>query len=230
MLRLANRFTDDKRASSVLFIAELLLTKLVGDQSSRLKEDWVQAKRHVLAVLRIQTGRTLYDVLVSRPEEVDEIRWIEEVHRDIAMENARLGRQQLPPTPVEAGYQIESIRSWVRLMCQAWKLTPSLPFHEVKSRAIVYCIKLEKAGKISRVDNYQGLLVSIASDIRQKHHLRKMGKQNLMAMTKAYDDLRHKKETFDEQVTSYHDYIDSSMASLQQKGWVCDLQQGVKSC
>jgi hypothetical protein len=85
----------------------------VGDQDSRTKEDWVQAKRHVLAVLRIQTGRTLYDVLVSRPEEIDEIRWIEEVHRDIAMENARVGRQQLPPTPTEAGYQIESIRSCV---------------------------------------------------------------------------------------------------------------------
>ena len=86
---------------------------VVGDQDSRTKEDWVQAKRHVLAVLRIQTGRTLYDVLVSRPEEIDEVRWIEEVHRDIALENARVGRQALPPTPTEAGYQIESIRSYV---------------------------------------------------------------------------------------------------------------------
>lgn len=88
---------------------------VVGDQDSRTKEDWVQAKRHVLAVLRIQTGRTLYDVLVSRPEEVDEVRWIEEVHRDIALENARVGRQALPPTPTEAGYQIESIRSYVMI-------------------------------------------------------------------------------------------------------------------
>lgn len=190
---------------------------VVGDQDSRTKEDWVQAKRHVLAVLRIQTGRTLYDVLVSRPEEVDEVRWIEEVHRDIALENARIGRQALPPTPTEAGYQIESIRSYVPPF-HLEGANGRLPFHEVKSRAIVYCIKLEKTGKISRADNYQGLLVSIASDIRQKHHLRKMGKQNLMAMTRAWEDLSAKKATFDEQVTSYHDYIDSSMASLQQKG------------
>jgi len=191
---------------------------VVGDQDSRTKEDWVQAKRHVLAVLRIQTGRTLYDVLVSRPEEVDEVRWIEEVHRDIALENARVGRQALPPTPTEAGYQIESIRSYVPPIPLIEGADDRLPFHEVKSRAIVYCIKLEKTGKISRADNYQGLLVSIASDIRQKHHLRKMGKQNLMAMTRAWEDLSAKKATFDEQVTSYHDYIDSSMASLQQKG------------
>lgn len=77
-----------------------------------------------MAVLRIQTGRTLYDVLTSRPEEIDEIRWIEEVHRDIAMENARLGRLPLPPTPVEAGYQIESIRSWVHSLF----LSPSLMY------------------------------------------------------------------------------------------------------
>lgn len=95
---------------------------------------------------------------------------------------------------------------------------PSLPFHEVKSRAIVYCMNLEKASQISRSDNFNALLVSIASDIQQKHHLRKMQKQNLVAMTRAHDDLRAKKAKFDEQIQSYHDYIDSSMASLQAKG------------
>lgn len=78
---------------------------------AQIKEVWVQAKRHVLAVLRVQTGRTLYDVLVSRPEQIDEQRWIEEVHRDIGLENIRRARHGLPPTPVEVNYQIESIRS-----------------------------------------------------------------------------------------------------------------------
>ena len=111
----------------------------MGDQDSRTKEDWVQAKRHVLAVLRIQTGRTLYDVLVSRPEEIDEVRWIEEVHRDIAIENARVGRQQLPPTPTEAGYQIESIRSYVLffLVNSADKQT-TLPRSQIPRDCILY--------------------------------------------------------------------------------------------
>jgi Ras GTPase-activating-like protein IQGAP2/3 len=78
-----------------------------------IKEDFVQAKRHVLAVLRVQTGRTLYDVLVSRPEEVHEQRWLQEVYRDIELEKARAAGCASPPTPVEAGYQIESIRSCV---------------------------------------------------------------------------------------------------------------------
>ena len=79
-------------------------------------------------------------------------------------------------------------------------------------------MRLERAGKISRSDAYQGLLISIASDIRQKHHLRKMQKQSLLAMTRAHEDMSEKKSGFEEQIKSYHDYIDSSMASLQQKG------------
>jgi len=65
----------------------------------------------VLAVLRVQSGRTLVDVLVSRPDELHEQLWIQEVHRDIALEQARMARHNLPPTPVEAEYHIESIRS-----------------------------------------------------------------------------------------------------------------------
>jgi hypothetical protein len=89
-----------------------------------IKEDFVQAKRHVLAVLRVQTGRTLYDVLVVRPEEVHEQRWLEEVYRDIALEKARAAKHNLPPTPVEAGYQIESIRSCVQLAFPRHKNRP----------------------------------------------------------------------------------------------------------
>ncbi|KAK6902926.1 hypothetical protein I203_108186 [Kwoniella mangroviensis CBS 8507] len=175
-----------------------------GDPNAIEKADWVQAKRHVLAVLRVQTGKTLYDVLVSRPEEIHEQMWIEEVHRDIALENARLAKHGLPPTPVEQMYQIESIRS--------------LPFHEVKSRAIEFCMKLERSGKLSREDNLQGLLVSITSDIRQKHHLRKMRKDNLNGMIKAYEDMTKKKMDYEAQIKTYHDYIDGAMAELQAKG------------
>lgn len=167
----------------------------------QLKEDWVQAKRHVLAVLRVQNGRTLYDVLVARPQEAEEERWLAEVYRDMAVEQARAARHGLAPPSQEAVHHIESIRS--------------LPFHEVKSRAIEFCMKLERAGKISKKDAYQGLLCSIASDIRQKHHLRKMLRQNLAAMIKAHEDMVVKKTGFEESISSYHTFIDSSMANLQ---------------
>jgi Ras GTPase-activating-like protein IQGAP2/3 len=78
---------------------------------AQLRELEVQAKRHVLAVLRVQTGKDLYDVFLKHPTEEDEQRWIYEVHRDIALDQARLARHDLPPTPAEAEYQMENIRS-----------------------------------------------------------------------------------------------------------------------
>ncbi|WVN85310.1 uncharacterized protein L203_100455 [Cryptococcus depauperatus CBS 7841] len=175
-----------------------------GGPNATEKADWIQAKRHVLAVLRVQTGKTLFDVLVARPEECHEQMWVEEVLRDIALENTRKAQHGLPPTPVEQEYQIESIRS--------------LPFHEVKSRAIEFCMKLERSGKLSREDHLQGLLVSVASDIRQKHHLRKIRKDNLAGMVKAHEDMTKKRAEYGTQVKAYHDYIDGAMAELQAKG------------
>ncbi|KAL7423921.1 iqgap-related protein [Cryptotrichosporon argae] len=170
---------------------------------AQLREMEVQAKRHVLAVLRVQTGSDLYDVLLQHPTDVDEMRWVTEVHRDIALEQARRAKHNLPPTPVEQEYQMESIRS--------------LPFHEVKSRAIEFCMRLVDAGRLSRDDKLQALLVSIASDIKEKHRLRQKRKADLRAMSEAYAHLRDKKEGFEEKIKSYHEYIDSAMAALQQK-------------
>jgi len=85
----------------------------------------------------------------------------------------------------------------------------------VKYRAIEFCRKLEQVGKLSRHDHYQGLLVSIASDIRQKHHLRRMQQQDAVGMEQAREDMLRKRHGFEDQIKSYHQVIDSSMASLQ---------------
>ncbi|TXT04877.1 hypothetical protein VHUM_03960 [Vanrija humicola] len=172
-------------------------------KQAHLRELEVQAKRHVLAVLRVQTGKDLYAVLLAHPTEQDEQRWVYEVHRDIALEQARLAKHNLPPTPAETEYQMESIRS--------------LPFHEVKSRAIEFCMALVEAGRLSREDHFGGLLVSIASDIKEKHRLRQKRKVDLRAMYEAHQQLSEKRQKFEEQIQSYHDYIDSAMSALQQK-------------
>ena len=84
-------------------------------------------------------------------------------------------------------------------------------------------MKLERAGKITRHNAYADLLVSIASDIRSKHHLRKMLRQGLASMIRAHDEMSTKKKGFEESIASYHTFIDSSMASLQ-KGYVLTFQ------
>ena len=76
-------------------------------------------------------------------------------------------------------------------------------------------MKLERAGRLNREDEFADLLVSIAGDIRQKHHLRKMQRSNAVAMERAHEDMWKKHTAFEEQIESYHQFIDSSMASLQ---------------
>jgi Ras GTPase-activating-like protein IQGAP2/3 len=76
-------------------------------------------------------------------------------------------------------------------------------------------MKLERAGKITRNNQYADLLISIAGDIRSKHHLRKMLRQGLSAMVRAHEEMSAKKRGLDESIASYHTFIDSSMANLQ---------------
>jgi Ras GTPase-activating-like protein IQGAP2/3 len=75
---------------------------------------------------------------------------------------------------------------------------------------------LVEHGRLERDDKFQGLLVSIASDIKEKHRLRQKRKVDLRAMFEAHAHLSEKRQKFEEQIQSYHDYIDSAMAALQQ--------------
>jgi Ras GTPase-activating-like protein IQGAP2/3 len=95
-------------------------------------------------------------------------------------------------------------------------LTSRLPFHEVKSRAIEFCMSLVENGKLNKDDKFQRLLVSIASDIKEKHRLRQRRRVDLRAMSDAHAQLKDKGEKFEEQIQSYHDYIDTGMSKLQQ--------------
>ena len=77
------------------------------------KADWVQAKRHILATLRVQTGKTLIDVLTRPVADNDEWIWEDVVEQDVARERARKHKSSLPPVPMPSGtdYRLEDIRS-----------------------------------------------------------------------------------------------------------------------
>ena len=97
------------------------------------KEWLVQAKRHVLAVLHIQTGRTLFDVFIERPSDRHEELWLDTVYRDMAREQAKRAKHNLPPTPAEMEYQIESIRSYVSFILTSRALITRYSLHFTKS-------------------------------------------------------------------------------------------------
>lgn len=92
---------------------------------------------------------------------------------------------------------------------------PSLKFAAVKALAISNLLDLEKQGRISRDDGFQGILNAIAGDVRSKHRKRIQRQQEMESMNEALRHLAARKKYFEEQINSYHDYVETAMNTMQ---------------
>lgn len=90
-----------------------------------------------------------------------------------------------------------------------------LSFREVKAHAIFFLLELEKIGKITRDDGYQGILNAIANDVRSKHRTRLQRQQEINTMSEALTHLNQRKKEFEEQINSYNNYVETAMATMQ---------------
>lgn len=71
-----------------------------------------------------------------------------------------------------------------------------------------------------RSDGFQGILDAIASDVRSKHRKRLQRQQEMDSMMDALKYLNERKKYFEEQIDSYHNYVEAAMATMQRgKGW-----------
>uniref|UniRef100_A0A0W0FJV3 Putative ras GTPase-activating protein n=1 Tax=Moniliophthora roreri TaxID=221103 RepID=A0A0W0FJV3_MONRR len=175
----------------------------VEDPHAEEKTLWVQAKRGVLAILRVQPAQDLLASLLRPVTDEDENIWEEIVEAEMENEHIRVhDRRQPSTTGVEsAAYRLEDIRS--------------LTFRQVKASAISHLLELEKQGKISREDGFQGILNAIAIDVRSKHRKRLQRQQEMQSMNEALKHLADRKKQFEEQINSYHDYVKQSMETMQ---------------
>ncbi|KAF9247031.1 ras GTPase-activating protein [Melanogaster broomeanus] len=170
----------------------------VRDPKADEKALWVQAKRGVLAILRVQPAQDLVESLMRPVTEEDELRWEIIVAE---MDNEPVNRRMPSTGGADSGYRLEDIRS--------------LQFKEVKAHAIFFLLELEKQGKILRNDGFQGILNAIASDVRSKHRKRLQRQQEMDSMMDALKHLGERKKYFEEQIDSYHNYVEAAMATMQ---------------
>ena len=90
----------------------------------------------------------------------------------------------------------------------------------MKALAISNLLELETLGKISREDGFQGILNAIAGDVRSKHRKRLQRQQEMESMNEALRQLAERKKYFEEQIDSYHNYVETSMNTMQRgKGY-----------
>ncbi|KAL0579549.1 iqgap-related protein [Marasmius crinis-equi] len=184
-LELTNRFAD------------------VQDPHAEEKTLWVQAKRGVLAILRVQPAQDLLASLLQPVTDKHENDWEDIVEAELESEVIRTHDRRQPSTAgaESAAYRLEDIRS--------------LTFRQVKASALSHLLELEGQGKISRDDGFQGILNAIANDVRSKHRKRLQRQQEMQSMNDALQNLAERKKAFEEQINSYHNYVKQSMETMQ---------------
>ncbi|KAJ7744449.1 ras GTPase-activating protein [Mycena maculata] len=176
----------------------------VRDPLAEEKTLWVQAKRGVLALLRVQPAQDLIESILRPVTDEEEQIWEEILEAEAENEQVGHGRRQASTTAPDSAYRLDDIRSY--------------NFHTVKARAISFLLQLEKMGKINRADGFQGILNAIAGDVRSKHRKRIQRQQEMESMNEALRHLAESKKQFEEKINSYHSYVDAAMETMQRGG------------
>ncbi|XP_006460082.1 hypothetical protein AGABI2DRAFT_202767 [Agaricus bisporus var. bisporus H97] len=175
----------------------------VKDPHAEEKTLWVQAKRGVLAILRVQPAQDLLESLMRPVTEQDESVWEDILEAEALNEQSRKHSRRQPSAVGNDAYRLEDIRTW--------------RFTAVKALAITNLLELEKQGKITRDDGFQGILDAIAGDVRSKHRKRMQRQHEMKSMKEALRHLQERKKNYEEQISSYQDHVQAAMNTMQQK-------------
>ncbi|KAH9824851.1 hypothetical protein DFH28DRAFT_1077365 [Melampsora americana] len=197
---------DQARAAEIALNLENKLT-VNQDPEADIKALWVKTKRYVLAMLKVQPGPTLMDAFLEPVNEEHEDEWGRIVMEEVEWEKNTRGRRA--SRMVESNY----LRSLNTL-----EDVHSLSFQELKARTLENVLQLEQLGKLSREDNYQGILDSLAKDILQRNRRRIQRRADMCMITNTLSHLEGKQKYLEEQEGQYNSYISDSMAGMQKKG------------
>ncbi|CAK5262728.1 unnamed protein product, partial [Mycena citricolor] len=158
----------------------------------------------VLMVLKVHPDENLFEALLREVTPDDEMIWEDILESEAQHEQAGHSRRQPSTTVGDAAYRLDDISSF--------------NFAHVKLRTIEFLIKLEKLGKVSRSDGFQGILNAIAADVRSKHRKRIQRQQEMESMTEALQHLAENKKQLEEKINSYHSYAEAAMQTMQRGG------------
>lgn len=191
-------------ASEILNIAKFTEIKLdlnpsfckMEDPDAEVNSLLVSAKRCLIYILRVQSGPNLLGVLVSPIEQYHENKY-----REILAEEAESREKKKLPNAEDSGLgDLES-----------------LTYRELKLLALEKIIELESYGKITREDNYQAILNSIALDIKSKRNRRLVRQKEIQEVKQTLGHLSEKEDYLQTKLKTYNDYIEQAMLTLQTK-------------
>jgi Ras GTPase-activating-like protein IQGAP2/3 len=156
----------------------------------------MEAKRCILYIIRVQAGANLMEIMVKPPTVEDEERWHALVQDELSTNNARRGAYSEANTMLDLS---------------------TTSYAELKRIALENILQLERAGKISRHNQYQDILNAIAVDIRTKHRRRIQRQRELESVRLTLSRLNDQAVYLEQQLKTYNDYIEQAMITLQNK-------------
>ncbi|KAJ3056588.1 hypothetical protein HK097_005751 [Rhizophlyctis rosea] len=232
---------DEKNGGSEISLALVnRFTSTEDEKDLRLKQLFTETKRFVLAIIRVQTGKNLLDILEAPVTEREEGTFTDLAKKEVEAQAARRNfelrsAQQLKGSNAALNGSVgdltksnasipRSQSTLVHSTMSASKETllrapdgSTITFFQLKRRALENMAKLESEGLVTKSNSYQDMLNSIAKDMLNKHRRRSQRQRELDSLRQTLTNLEEKASYLEDQKKSYHSYIDACMAQLNKK-------------
>ncbi|OAK94258.1 hypothetical protein IQ06DRAFT_382335 [Phaeosphaeriaceae sp. SRC1lsM3a] len=178
------------------------------DPEAQIKSLFMETKRYVLYIIRVQTGANLTEIMVKPVTHEDENRWDALVREELAAQQKDRSRKHS---------QLRSSAASTYTTDMGSNSVLDLDYPTLKQYCLENMMHLQRAGRISHHNNYQDLLNAIAVDIRTKHRRRIQRAKELDGVRGTLSALDEKAHFLEGQLKSYNDYIEQAMVTLQSK-------------
>ncbi|KAF8852186.1 putative ras GTPase-activating-like protein rng2 [Acephala macrosclerotiorum] len=169
----------------------------IEDPEAEVKALFMETKRCVLYIIRVQSGPNLMDILVRPISREDDMKWHSLLREEFSQGNNTRGAYSDANTLADI---------------------KSMSYKELKRTALENIMRLEQMGRISRHNFYQDVLNAIALDIRTKSRRRVQRQRELEGVKLTLANLNEKAKWLESQRKSYDNYIEQAMMTLQKKG------------
>lgn len=174
---------------------ESVLTMLL-DPDADVKALFMETKRCVLYIIRVQAGGNLLEILVKPITADDEARWVSLVRDELSSGSQKRGAYSEASTHLDIS---------------------TMDYASLKRVALENILQLESVGRLTRSNQYQDLLNDIAIDIRTKHRRRIQRQRELDGVKTTLTRLNEQAVYLEQQLKTYNDYIEQAMVTLQNK-------------
>ncbi|SLM33906.1 ras gtpase activating protein [Lasallia pustulata] len=168
----------------------------VEDPEAEVKALFMETKRCILYIIRVQSGANLMEIMVKPITMEDEDKWDGLVRDELSAGSRKRGAYAEANTLIDIA---------------------SMAYAELKRTALENILRLEQLGRLTRHNHYQDLLNAIAVDIRTKHRRRVQRQRELEGVRLTLARLNDQAVYLDQQLKTYNDYIEQAMVTLQNK-------------